>query len=74
MSAGQPEEDAITWGSDELPMEDMSRPDGEQHVAIGSSDIQSRLSDDWGPIRNELGGRSQEVAYRWIVVSTLNKP
>uniref|UniRef100_A0A8C5BXC5 Protein tyrosine phosphatase non-receptor type 13 n=1 Tax=Gadus morhua TaxID=8049 RepID=A0A8C5BXC5_GADMO len=27
MSAGQPEEDAITWGSDELPMEDMSRPD-----------------------------------------------
>ncbi|CAL8327342.1 unnamed protein product [Boreogadus saida] len=27
MSVGQPEEDAITWGSDELPMEDMSRPD-----------------------------------------------
>ena len=35
MSAGQPEEDAITWGSDELPMEDMSRPDGERYALIG---------------------------------------
>uniref|UniRef100_A0A8C4YZW0 Protein tyrosine phosphatase non-receptor type 13 n=1 Tax=Gadus morhua TaxID=8049 RepID=A0A8C4YZW0_GADMO len=41
MSAGQPEEDAITWGSDELPMEDMSRPDGEHGPIISEDQLTS---------------------------------
>ena len=35
MSAGQPEEDEITWGSEELPIENMNKSqDGKTHLDL----------------------------------------